>query len=64
MAYFAIIKNDVVENFIVADNADDAKKYTNAHEVIETEAIGVGWFRVNGEWHEPVVADENPEAND
>jgi hypothetical protein len=65
MANFAIVNNDLVTNVIIADNAETALTYGGGTEVLETTGQPwIGWFRVNGEWHEPVVADENSEAND
>jgi hypothetical protein len=55
MANYAIVKNNIIENVIIADTKEIALEVTDAEEVIETTGQPwIGWTRVDGEWIDPI----------
>jgi hypothetical protein len=57
MAEYAVIKNDLVENVIVAESMEVAVLLSeDGVEIVESinGEPGVGWTRVNGTWVNPI----------
>jgi hypothetical protein len=66
MANFAVIKNNIVVNVILADTLEDAEQATNLTciEYTEEAPAGIGWS-YNGETFEnpnPPVVESSPET--
>jgi hypothetical protein len=60
MTNFAIIKNNTIENVIVADSKAIALEVTKADDAIETTGQPwIGWTLVDGEWIDPTVTEES-----
>jgi hypothetical protein len=57
MANYAVIKNDIVENVIVAETEQIAIEVTNSALCIDVtnEYVGIGWKYINGEFIAPVI---------
>jgi hypothetical protein len=57
MANYAVIKNNIVENIIVAETEQIAIEVTNNPLCIDVtnEYVGIGWGYVNGEFIAPVI---------
>ena len=52
MANFAVIKDNVVQNVIVADTLEIAQEATQL-ECIEATGFGINWTRIDGVWTAP-----------
>ena len=61
MANFAVIKDGIVTNTIVADSKAIAEEVTGL-EVLEATGSEpwIGWNRSNGTWIAPVVVEDAP----
>jgi hypothetical protein len=59
MTNFAVIKNNVVQNVIVADTLEIAQEATQL-ECIEAIGLWTNWTRIDGVWTAPEETTEDP----
>ena len=58
MPNFAIYKDNIVFNVIVADSKEIAEEVTGANAIETTGNPWIGWTLVDGVWTEPEIKEE------